>query len=98
MKNEPGQVAAHQEGRMTQEPRNLRKPPAKDDRSGASPEPEGGEPKNAKGPQPPPAVKLSRSLMSWVVVIALLIMIFVVLNVNKPGVQIDTWKTFVTYI
>src|SRR5687768_14594682 len=45
--------------------------------------------KASKGPQAPPPVKLSRGLMSWVVILALLIMLFVVLNGSKRGHELE---------
>jgi len=47
-----------------------------------------------KGPQPPPPVKFSRSIMSWVMILALLIMLFVVLNGNQAGQEIASWNEF----
>ena len=69
---------------MTQNTKNFRKPPKSD----APEESPGSEGKADKGPQAPPPVKFSRSLMSWVVILALLIMLFVVLNGSKPGKEI----------
>ena len=43
-------------------------------------------------------MKLSRGLMSWMIIIGLLIMLFVVLNNSKSGTEIKTWDEFVTYI
>jgi cell division protease FtsH len=52
-----------------------------------------------KGPVPPPAPKLSRGLMSWVMILALLIMLFVLLNGTKGrGKEIDTWQDFIQYV
>jgi len=59
--------------------------------SGGSGRPDGG---GRKGPKPPPPLKLSRGLMSWVMILALLIMLFVVLNGTKGGEEIDTWQEF----
>ncbi len=59
--------------------------------SGGSGRPDGG---GRKGPKPPPPLKLSRGLMSWVMILALLIMLFVVLNGTKGGVEIETWQEF----
>ncbi len=57
--------------------------------------PEGGSGGNAKGPPPPPTVKLSRGLMSWVMILALLIMLFVLLNNTKGrGKELATWQDF----
>ncbi|HRQ75998.1 MAG TPA: ATP-dependent zinc metalloprotease FtsH [Phycisphaerales bacterium] len=51
-----------------------------------------------RGPQPPPPVKLNRGLMSWVMVIALLIMLFVVLGSQRGGEEIATWQEFVRIV
>ena len=57
--------------------------------------PEGGSGGNSKGPPPPPTVKLSRGLMSWVMILALLIMLFVLLNNTKGrGKELATWQDF----
>ena len=57
--------------------------------------PEGGSGGNGKGPPPPPTVKLSRGLMSWVMILALLIMLFVLLNNTKGrGKELATWQDF----
>jgi cell division protease FtsH len=53
--------------------------------------------KGVKGPQAPPPVKLSRGLMSWVVILALLIMLFIVLNSNKRGPE-KTWDELEAYL
>ena len=79
---------------MTQNTKNFRKPPKSD----APEESPGSEGKADKGPQAPPPVKFSRSLMSWVVILALLIMLFVVLNGSKPGKEIESWNDFTAWI
>ncbi len=63
--------------------------------------PDGSEPHGAGGddpkgsPSPPPPVKLSRGLMSWVMILALLIMLFVLLSGTKSrGMEIDSWREF----
>ncbi|MEM7230147.1 MAG: ATP-dependent zinc metalloprotease FtsH [Planctomycetota bacterium] len=63
--------------------------------NGSNPRPEGD---GSKTPQAPPPVKLSRGLMSWMIIIGLLIMLFVVLNNSKSGTEIKTWDEFVAYI
>ena len=63
--------------------------------SGGSGRPDGG---GRKGPKSPPPLKLSRGLMSWVMILALLIMLFVVLNGTKGGVEIETWQEFALLI
>jgi cell division protease FtsH len=80
---------------MAHDPKQLRKPakaelPVDDEQTG--------EGKPGKGPQPPPPVKITRSLMSWAVVILVLILLFVVLNSSKRGKQIDSWQDFAQYI
>jgi cell division protease FtsH len=50
------------------------------------------------GPQTPPPVKLSRGVMSWVMILGLLIMLFVVLNTSSSGTEVATWNEFATYI
>jgi cell division protease FtsH len=57
-----------------------------------------GDGSGGKGPQAPPPVKLSRGLMSWVMILALLIMLFVVLNGNKRGKEIETWQEFIALV
>ena len=52
---------------------------------------------DGKGPQAPPPVKFSRGLMSWVIIIAMLIMLFVVLNNNQGGREI-LWDDLVVLI
>ena len=60
-----------------------------------SPPPKGG----GKGPMPPPPVKFSRGMMSWVMILALLIMLFVLLNGTKGrGKEIPTWQEFTQYV
>lgn len=81
---------------MSNNSNNLRKPNGKD-----KPEPSGSddqEGKPAKGPQAPPPVKFTRSIMSWVMIVAVLILIFIVLNGTKQGTQIESWKAFEKYI
>ncbi len=58
----------------------------------------GGDSGGSKGPQAPPPVKFSRGLMSWVMILGLLIMLFVVLNSNKSGQEIDGWTEFTVLI
>jgi len=54
---------------------------------------------NDKKPPPPPTVKLGRGLMSWVMILALLIMLFVVLNNTQGrGKEIPTWQEFTKFI
>ncbi|MEE8460259.1 MAG: AAA family ATPase, partial [Phycisphaerales bacterium] len=66
--------------------------------SGSS-RPENGSGSNGKGPPSPPTVKLGRGLMSWVMILALLIMLFVLLNNTKGrGHEIPTWQEFTNYI
>ena len=68
-----------------------------------SPDSGGSEPSQKKdgksGPTPPPPAKLSRGLMSWVMILAVLIMLFVLLSGTKGrGVEISTWSDFTHYI
>ena len=65
------------------------KPPGDDPDAGGS----------GKGPIPPPSVKLSRGLMSWVMVLALLIMLFFLLNGTRGrGKEVASWETFKSYL
>jgi cell division protease FtsH len=48
-------------------------------------------------PQTPPP-KLNRGILSWVLILGLLIMLFVVLNSNRGGTEIETWQEFAQYI
>ena len=66
-------------------------------------DPGGSEPSPKKdgkgGPTPPPPAKLSRGLMSWIMILALLIMLFVLLSGTKGrGVEIKTWSDFTSHI
>lgn len=67
-----------------------------DQRSPDGSEPHGAGGEDPKGsPSPPPPVKLSRGLMSWVMILALLIMLFVLLSGTKSkGMEIDSWREF----
>jgi cell division protease FtsH len=67
------------------------KPQDSENRSpNSGPGPEGG-----RGPTPPPTVKLSRGLMSWVMILALLIMLFFLLkNTKGMGKELATWQEF----
>src|SRR5215510_6042652 len=61
--------------------------------------PSGSERENGRGPTPPPGVKLSRGLMSWVMILALFIVLFVLLNNTKGrGKEIPTWQDFAQYV
>ncbi|MHC4083161.1 MAG: ATP-dependent zinc metalloprotease FtsH [Planctomycetota bacterium] len=61
--------------------------------------PEGGPGGGGKGPTPPPTVKLSRGLMSWVMILALLVMLFFLLkNTKGLGKEIPTWQAFTTLV
>ena len=74
-----------------------RKP--KDEQPASGPPRPDGPPGGGKGPTPPPPVKLSRGLMSWVMILGLLIMLFVLLNNSKGrGKQIPTWQEFAQYV
>jgi cell division protease FtsH len=73
--------------RESQTPESDRQRPASNGGSGGGKEP--------RGPQAPPPVKLSKGLMSWVMILGLLIMLFVVLNTNKGGREIEFWWEFV---
>ena len=68
--------------------------------SETSPSPESGGAESPKSsPTPPPPVKLSRGLMSWVMILALLIMLFVLLSGTKNrGIEIDSWSEFKIYL
>lgn len=57
-----------------------------------------GQDNGKRGTQPAPPAKFSRGLLSWVLVIALLIMLFVVLNNNRGGTEIETWQEFARHI
>jgi cell division protease FtsH len=67
-------------------------PKDSDDRTpNSGPGPEG----SGKGPTPPPTVKLSRGLMSWVMILALLVMLFFLLkNTKGMGKELTTWQEF----
>jgi cell division protease FtsH len=60
--------------------------------------PEGGPGGGGKGPTPPPSVKLSRGLMSWVMILALLVMLFFLLkNTKGMGEEVASWQEFAAY-
>ncbi len=69
-----------------------------DDRKHADQQPPEGGPEGSgggKGPVPPPPVKLSRGLMSWVMIVALIVMLFVLVNPpSGRGLMIETWQEF----
>jgi len=73
---------------MPQEPNQNNRP----DQNGL-PNDEQGQQKKG-GPQQPPPVKFGRGIMSWVIIIGLLIMLFVVLNSNQSGTEIAKWGEF----
>jgi cell division protease FtsH len=77
---------------MAIEPRNTQKPDQPSDDNG---QPEG---RFSKGPQPPPPVKFTRGLMSWVFVIALLVLLLVVLNGTTRGTPLKSWDQFVAFV
>ncbi len=54
--------------------------------------------RGGKGPQVPPPVRFTRGLMSWVVILGLLIMLFVVLNGSQRGREIENWRDFAALI
>ncbi|MCI0365410.1 MAG: ATP-dependent zinc metalloprotease FtsH [Phycisphaerales bacterium] len=81
---------------MTQDPKANRKQPARID---PNPVEEGDAAETRPGkPQAPPPVKISRGLMSWVVILALLIMLFIVLNSSKRGTPVPSWNAFLDLI
>ncbi len=51
-------------------------------------------PPDGKGPQAPPPLKFNRGLMSWVFIISLLILLFLVLNSSPRGQEIASWQEF----
>ncbi len=73
-----------------------------DDKEAPGTKPPGDDPDvggSGKGPIPPPSVKLSRGLMSWVMVLALLIMLFFLLNGTRGrGKEVPSWETFKSYL
>ena len=78
-------------------------PKKSQDKSSDSHDSGGSEPSQKKdgksGPTPPPPAKLSRGLMSWIMILALLIMLFVLLSGTKGrGVEIKTWSDFTSHI
>ncbi len=59
-----------------------------------------GEPANESGggrsgPQPPPPMKFNRGLLSWVMILALILVLFFVLNNRRSGTEVATWQEFV---
>jgi cell division protease FtsH len=56
--------------------------------------PDPGRSPEGKGPQAPPPMKFSRSLMSWVVILSMLILLFVVLQGGRRGKTIESWQEF----
>ncbi len=62
-------------------------------------DPNRGSDPNGKGPQPPPPVKMSRGVMSWVILLAILVLLFVVLQGAQPrGKNIEAWTDFMTLV
>jgi cell division protease FtsH len=51
-----------------------------------------------KGPQVPPPVKLGRGLMSWVLILGVVIVLFVILSGSQRGKEIENWNEFAKYI
>ncbi len=61
--------------------------------------PPGADRENGRGPAPPPGVKLSRGLMSWLMILGLFIVLFVLLNNTKGrGREIPTWQDFAQHV
>jgi len=57
-----------------------------------------GPPSGGKGPQAPPPMKFSRGLMSWVLILSMLILLFVVLQGGQRGEPIKSWQEFAQLI
>ena len=53
---------------------------------------------SGKGPQPAPPVKFGRGIMSWLMILGLLILMFVLLNGNRQGQEIKSWNEFARII
>jgi cell division protease FtsH len=75
---------------MPHDPKNIKKSDHGDDSPGPG--------KESKGPPAPPPVRLNRNLMGWLFLIALIGLLFIVLNSAKRGKEISSWLQFVTYI
>jgi cell division protease FtsH len=56
------------------------------------------QPPGGKGPQAPPPMKFNRGLMSWVLIIGLLIILFLVINTGERGTAIESWQKFTQLI
>jgi cell division protease FtsH len=54
--------------------------------------------KDGKGPQAPPPMRFSRNLMGWLFLLALIALLFIVLNSAKRGKEIASWQQFSTLI
>ena len=59
--------------------------------------PEGRSPDRKNAPPPPP-VRFGRSLFSWVLIVGILILLFMMLNQGTRGERIKDWDTFLTYV
>ncbi|MHC5112913.1 MAG: ATP-dependent zinc metalloprotease FtsH [Planctomycetota bacterium] len=56
--------------------------------------PEGDQDRRGSGPQTPPPMKFSRGLLSWVLILAMLILLFLFLNSSPRGTSIESWQLF----
>src|SRR5690606_12331434 len=46
----------------------------------------------------PAPMKFNRGLLSWVMILALLVMLFFVLSSHRGGREIPTWQEFIRYV
>jgi cell division protease FtsH len=56
------------------------------------------QPPNGRGPQAPPPMKFTRGIMSWVLILGLIIILFIVLNNSQRGERIDSWQQFLLIV
>lgn len=80
---------------MATDPKN---PKLKPNRNGSDDDEQNRGPEGRRSPHPPPPVKFNRGLLSWIMILALLIMLFFVLSGNRSGEEIPTWPEFVRLV
>jgi len=71
--------------------------PNKPDRHQPEGPPDSGGP-DRKTPPPPPPVRFGRSLFSWVLIVGVLILLFMMLNQGPRGERIADFDSFLTYV
>jgi len=54
--------------------------------------------RRGKGPTPPPPMKFSRGIMSWILIIGVLIILLLVLQGSPRGKRIESWQEFIQLV